>query len=407
MSARGLRGADLLALASESLRLHRLRTALTLTGIVIGVVAVLLLTTLGEAAKRYVTDQFAGIGTNLVMLQPGKIETSGMPQPLGGTVHPLTIEDVVAVEHGAPAVLRAAPVSLGTATFEYAGRTRDVKVVGTTAEYQQVRNMRLVSGRFLPPGDPRRGEAVAVIGRTVAQEVFAGEPPLGRPVRLGEWRFRVVGVLESEGQALGMNLDDAVIVPVATALRMFDQQGLFRAALQARDAALVQDALDQARQVLLRRHDGKEDFTLVTQDAMLATFKSVIGALTAALAGIAAVSLAVAGIGIMNVMLVSVSERSAEVGLLKALGAGRSQILSLFLAEALLLSGAGALVGNALGVVIVLAAAALWPALPLRPSPVWMGVVTALALTAGLVFGLLPARRAARLQAAEALRGRM
>ncbi len=407
MSARRLRGGDLFALASESLRLHRMRTSLTLTGIVIGVTAVLLLTTLGEAAKRYVTDQFAGIGTNLIMAQPGRTETTGMPQPLGGSVRPLTIEDVMAVEHGAPAVLRTAPVALGTASFQYAGRTRDVKVVGTTAEYQRVRNMRLLSGRFLPPGDPRSGEAVAVIGRTVAQEVFAGEPPLGKPVRLGEWRFRVVGVLESQGQALGMNLDDAVLVPVATALRMFDQRGLFRAAIQARDASLVQDALDQTRRILLRRHDDEEDFTLITQDAMLATFKSVIGALTAALAGIAAVSLAVAGIGIMNVMLVSVSERSAEVGLLKALGASRTQILSLFLAEALLLSGAGALTGDALGVAIVVAAAYLWPALPLQPSPVWMGVVTGLALTAGLVFGLLPARRAARLQAAEALRGRM
>ena len=404
--SRTLRGHDLLALASESLRLHRLRTGLTLTGIIIGVTAVLLLTTLGEAAKRYVVDQFASIGTNLIMVQPGKTETTGMPQPLGGTVRPLTIEDIMAVAHECPAVKQAAPIAIGTASFEYAGRTRDVKVAGTTADYQRVRNMRLLSGSFLPPGDPRRGEAVAVIGRTVAREVFGGESPLGKPVRIGRWRFRVAGVLESKGQALGMNLDDAVLVPVATALRMFDQRSLFRAAVQARDAAAVSAALEQTRQVLLRRHDGEEDFTLITQDAMLTTFKSVIGALTAALAGIAAVSLAVAGIGIMNVMLVSVSERTAEVGLLKAVGAGRGQILSLFLTEALLLSGAGALAGIALGVAIVLVAAAVWPDLPLRPSPRWIAAVSALTLASGLVFGLLPARRAARLPAAEALRGR-
>ena len=165
--SQGLRGADLFGLASESLRLHRMRTALTLTGIVIGVTAVLLLTTLGEAAKSYVVEQFANIGTNLIMVQPGKIETTGMPQPLGGTVRPLTIEDVVAIAHESPAVRYAAPVALGTARFEYAGRTRDVRVAGTTADYQKVRNMHLISGSFLPPGDPRVGEAVAVIGRTV------------------------------------------------------------------------------------------------------------------------------------------------------------------------------------------------------------------------------------------------
>ncbi len=267
--------------------------------------------------------------------------------------------------------------------------------------------MTLIEGTFLPPGDPRRGQGVAVIGRTVAAEVFGSESPLGKPVRVGRWRFRVIGVLESKGQSFGMNLDDTVIVPVATGLRMFDQQGLFRAAVQARDASLVPQALEQSRQILLRRHQGDEDFTLITQDAMLATFKSVIGALTAALAGIAAVSLAVAGIGIMNVMLVSVSERTAEVGLLKAIGARRRQILSLFLAEALMLSLAGAMAGILLGLAVVLPAAALWPDLPLRPSGVWIGAVTALALVAGLIFGLMPARRAARLPAAEALRARM
>jgi putative ABC transport system permease protein len=402
-----VRGDDLFALALESLRLHRLRTALTLAGIVIGVVAVLLLTTLGEAAKHYVVDQFANIGTNLVMVSPGRTETTGFPGSTGGTVRNLTIEDAEAIARHSPAVLLVAPISLGSARFEYSGRTRDVRVVGTTADYAEVRNMTLRSGRFLPPGDPRRGEAVAVIGVTVAREVFGSENPLGRQVRLGDWRFRVIGVLESKGQALGMNIDDAVVLPVATALRMFDQASLFHVAVKARDAAFVHEAVRQTKEVLLRRHDGEEDFTVITQDAMLSTFRAVIDALTAALAAIAAISLAVAGIGIMNVMLVSVSERTAEVGLLKALGARRRQILRLFLAEALLLSGGGALVGIVLGVAIVLAAAAAWPDFPLRPSAAWIGVVTALALAAGLAFGLMPARRAARLPAAEALRGRL
>jgi putative ABC transport system permease protein len=401
-----MRHADVLALALESLRLHRLRTALTLTGILIGVTAVILLTTLGESAKAYVVDQFAGIGTNLLMVTPGRTETQGFPGATLGAVRNLTLDDTEAIARQSSAVARVAPIAMGTATFEFAGRTRDVRVIGTTAEYARVRNMRVVSGVFLPAGDPRRGAPVAVIGRTVAREVFRGESPLGQPVRLGRWRFRVLGVLESQGQAFGMNIDDAVIVPAATALRMFDQPGLFRIAVQATDAPSVARAVEQTRQALLRRHDGEEDFTIVTQQAMLATFRAVIGALTAALAGIAAVSLAVAGIGIMNVMLVSVSERTGEVGLLKALGARRRHILRLFLTEAVLLSAAGALAGIVLGVVIVQVAAGMWPDLPLRPSLRWIAAVSALALTAGLAFGLMPARRAARLPAAEALRGR-
>ncbi len=400
-----MRTADLLALATESLRLHRLRTTLTVTGIAIGVTAVLLLTTLGEAAKRYVVQEFASIGTNLVIVVPGRTETTGFPGATGGTVRNLTIADAAAIARQAPAVRLVAPMSAGTASFEYAGRSRDIRVLGTTAEYAAVRNVAMRLGSFLPPGDPERGAPAAVIGSTVQREVFGNENPLGRQVRIGRWRFRVIGVMEESGQSFGLNTDDAAMVPVATCLRMFDQPTLFRVAVQVRDAALMPEALGQIRDVLLRRHDNEEDFTLITQDAMLATFKAVIDALTAALAGIAAVSLAVAGIGIMNVMLVSVSERTGEIGLLKALGARRRQILRLFLTEALLLAGGGALAGIVAGLAIVFAGAATWPDLPLRPSPTWLAVVSVLALGAGLLFGLMPARRAARLPAAEALRG--
>jgi putative ABC transport system permease protein len=234
--------------------------------------------------------------------------------------------------------------------------------------------------------------------------VFRDESPLGKAVRIGQWRFRVIGVLESKGQSLGINFDDMAIIPVSTGLRLFDQSSLFRIMVQAADGPSVPLAREQVRRILADRHDG-EDFTLITQDAMLQTFGAVIDALTAALAGIAAISLAVAGIGIMNVMLVSVSERSGEVGLLKALGAKRRQILRVFLVEALLLSGSGAFIGISIGVTIVLAAAGVFPNVPLRPSATWISVVLALALAAGAAFGLMPARRAARLAAADALRG--
>ncbi len=404
MNARRLGAGDVFRLAAESLSGHRLRSALTLVATAIGVTAVVLLTALGDAAKRYVVDQFASIGTNLVIVLPGKTETSGVMGSFGGTTRPLTLEDAVALPHRATLVRLVVPLSLGSATFEYGGRSRDVFVLGTTSDYFDLRQLQMSSGQFLPPGDLRRGERVVVIGRAIQRQVFAGENPLGKPVRIAGARFRVIGVLMPKGVGMGVNLDELAIVPVATGMRLFNQQGLFRMICQAPDAAAVPAVVAQVKKVMRERHDNQEDFSILTQDSMLATFTSIINALTAGLAGIAAISLAVAGILIMNVMLVSVSERTGEVGLLKALGARRRQILSLFLAESLLLSAQGALAGVAVGVALVYTAAAIFPDLPLAPSPGWIVFVTLLALAAGIAFGLLPARRASRLQAAEALR---
>jgi putative ABC transport system permease protein len=261
-------------------------------------------------------------------------------------------------------------------------------------------------GQFLPPGDPRQGEPIVVIGPKIQAALFPGRNPVGEAVRIGDWRFRVIGVMEEKGEFLGIDFDDMALVPVTTGLRLFDQTSLFRIFTQAASTEEVPAAKEQIRAIIEERHDGEEDFTMITQEAMMGTFSAVIDALTAALAGIAAISLAVAGIGIMNVMLVSVSERSGEVGLLKALGARRRQILGVFLAEALMLSGGGAAAGVLTGSVLVWIAAALFPDFPIAPSPLWIGVVLGLALVAGVAFGLLPARRAAGLPAAEALRGK-
>lgn len=394
---------DLLALAVDAPRRHVLRSLLSLTGIAVGVAAVLLLTSLGEAARDYVVQEFVGLGTNLVAVVPGKVETTGLPVPFGGTTRDLTIDDAVAVERRCPSVLYAAPVSLGSAPFSHAGSGRTVAVVGTTPDFLVIRNLRLAAGRTLPGGDPRHGERVCVIGPTVREKVFGDANPLGVTVRIGEWRFRVVGLLEPRGRALGMDLDDMVLVPVATGMRMFNRTTLFRILTQARSADDVGRARAEIGAALRARHDGREDFTLFTQGAMLATFESVMGALTAALAAIAAISLLVAGLGIMNVMLVSVTERTAEIGLLKALGARPAAILRLFLAEAVGLAAAGAVAGVGLGLAAVFAATVILPELPARAHPGWLAAVILLALGTGALFGALPARRAARVEAALAL----
>jgi len=396
---------DLVGFAARALRGHRLRTGLSLLGVAIGVAAVVTLTALGEGARRYVVSQFSQIGTNLLIVVPGKTETTGGMPGMGGVPNDLTLADAEAIRRGIPEIDKAAPIAMGTETVANGERRRQVALIGATHEMLEVRRLSLARGRFLPELEWDRGSPVSVLGTKTARELFPGEDPLGRVVRIGDWRMRVIGILGPRGQQLGVDMDDVVIVPVANALRMLNRSSLFRVLLQVRAHADLVQARDKVVRLITERH-GEEDVTAITQDAVLSAFSSILGALTMALAGIAAISLAVAGIGIMNVMLVSVSERTREVGLLKAVGAGRGQILLAFLAEAILISSAGGLLGLLLGWVAIRVLVAVYPDLPASP-PVW-AVLAALALSVavGALFGVLPARRATRLDPVAALAGR-
>jgi putative ABC transport system permease protein len=397
---------DLFRFALLALRGHRLRSGLTLLGVAIGVTAVILLTALGEGARLYVTGQFAALGSNLLIALPGKTETTGNAPLFGGTPRDLTLEDTEAILRRCPRVNRIAPLAVGSARVGYGDRRREVTVLGGTADLLPVRRLEVAVGRFLPKLDAERSSAVAVIGRTVQQELFREENPLGRAIRIGDWRFRVIGVLSEKGESLGVDMDDVVIVPVTSALRLFNQTSLFRVLIEAKVYSEIDAARRDVLAVLTERHDGEEDVTVLTQDSVLAAFTRILGALTLALAGIAAISLSVAGVGIMNVMLVVVSERTEEIGLLKALGATRRGILAIFLVEALLLSAAGCLVGLVTGYLGAGYLALRYPALPTQP-PDW-AVVAALVVSvgSGILFGVLPARRAARLDPVAALSGR-
>jgi putative ABC transport system permease protein len=397
---------DVFGFAARALRGHRLRSGLSLLGVSIGVAAVISLTALGEGARRYVVGQFASIGTNLVIVLPGKTDTTGGMPGLGGAPHDLTLDDAQALLREVHEVEKAAPIAMGTESVAHGERRRQVAVVGATHEMLEVRHLTMGIGQFLPPLEWDRGSPVAVLGATTARELFpGGEDPLGRVVRVADWRMRVLGVLAPRGMQLGLDMDDIVVVPVATAMKMLDRGSLFRILLQVRSHAELDRVKERVTKLLAQRH-GEEDVTVITQDAVLSAFTSILGALTLALAGIAAISLAVAGVGIMNVMLVSVSERTREVGLLKALGAGRAQILAVFLAEAVLLSTAGGLVGLAIGWAAVRVLVAVFPALPATP-PAWaVAAAFSLSVGVGAVFGVLPARRATRLDPVAALAGR-
>jgi putative ABC transport system permease protein len=396
---------DLLAFAVRALRGHRVRTGMSLLGVAIGVAAVIALTALGEGARLYVVGQFATVGTNLLIVLPGKTETTGGMPGLGGVAHDLTLADAEAVVRAVPELDRASPISMGTETVSHEERRRQVAIVGATHEMLEIRRLTMAGGEFLPALEWDRGSPVAVLGDKTARELFPGQDPLGRVVRVGDWRMRVLGVLAPRGQQLGVDMDDVAVVPVATAMKMLNRPSLFRLLLQVRAHADLGAAKRRVVKVLAERH-GEEDVTVITQDAVLGALTSILHALTLALAGIAGVSLAVAGVGIMNVMLVSVSERTREIGLLKALGAGRRQILSTFLAEAVLISTGGGLLGLGVGWGAVRVLVAVYPALPATP-PGW-AVAAALGMSAavGAVFGVLPARRATRLDPVAALSGR-
>jgi len=389
--------------ALQALRGHRLRTALTLLGMGIGIAAVVLLTALGEGARLYVTDQFASLGSNLLIVLPGKTETTGNMPFIGGTPRDLTLQDAEAIRQRVRHVRRQAPLSVGTGRVGYRDRRRQVTVLGSTAELLEVRRLTVSSGRFLPSMDADRAAPVAVIGRTVQSELFRDENPLGRSIRIGDWRFRVVGVMGGKGQSLGLDMDDVVVIPVASGLRIFNQSSLFRILVEVSAHSEIDDTKSAIIALLKERHSGDEDVTVLTQDSVLSAFNRILGALTLGLAGIAAISLAVAGIGIMNVMLVSVSERTSEIGLLKALGAAPSSIMKVFLVEAALLSLLGGGLGLLAGYGGARLLAHLLPALPAQP-PDWAVVAAmAVSLGAGVAFGVLPARRAARLDPVTAL----
>ena len=386
---------DLIRFAAGALRGHLLRTLLSLTGVAVGVASVILLTALGEGARLYVTGEFETLGSDLLIVLRGRTETAGAAPIIGGAPHDLTLADAVAVRRELRTVRLVAPLSMGTASVSWRGRSRDLPVVGTTAEFLPLRRLEMGIGRFLPAGEWHRGERVAVIGQTVQRELFGEANPLGQLIRIDDWRFRVIGVLAHRGESLGMNLDDLVFVPVSTGMRVFNRSSLFRILLRSRSHAEIDRTREETRALLTRRHGDEEDITVITQDAVVSSFNRILGVLTLAVGGIAAISLAVAGIGVTNVMLVSVSERTSEVGLLMAIGVLRRQVLLVFLTEATILTVSGGALGLGLGLLLVRASRALYPALP-ATAPLWaVGSVLLLSALAGLASGVLPARRAA------------
>ena len=395
---------DTLLFASGSLRGSRTRTLLMILAMSIGVASVVILTGLGEGARRYVVGQFSSLGTNLVIVLPGRTETAGIgPGMLLGQIpRELTLDDAQALLRSR-AIGRIAPLTLGSSQISQGALNREVVVLGSTSDLLEVRHMSLALGQFLSAGDVHSSESVCVLGAKIKHELFGSQQAVGAWVRLGDRRFRVVGVMASQGESMGFNTDEIVIVPVVSAHMLFNTSGLFRVLVEAKSRDTIEQAKHDAEEILMRRHGGERDVTVITQDAVLATFDRILRALTLAVGGIASISLAVAGILIMNVMLIAVTQRIKEIGLLKALGAPAVQIRNLFFAEAILLSSIGSVAGLILGEAGVWVIGRIYPSLPVAAP--WWAVLAALgtALGTGISFSVWPARRAARLDPVMAL----
>jgi len=394
---------DAIGMSWRALAAHRLRSFLTLLGIAVGIAAVILLTSIGEGLHRFVLAEFTQFGTNVIGISPGKTATHGGANPgFPSSVRPLTLADAAALRR-VPNVLQVSPGVTGNAEVEAGGRLRRVMVYGTTAALVDAFKLRVRTGQFLPLDDAESARSFVVLGAKLKHELFGADNPLGARLRVGSLQFRVIGVLEARGQFLGIDLDDIAYIPAVRALELFNRDGLVEINLTYAEGADAKRVVDAARAVLSARH-GREDFTLVTQEDMLRTLSNILGVLTMAVAALGSISLLVGAVGIVTIMTIAVAERTAEIGLLVALGARRATVLRLFLGEAIVLSAVGGLFGLAIGIALAQLVRLALPALPVHTPLGFVVLAEGVALVIGLVAGVLPARRASLLDPVEALR---
>ncbi|MGD2054021.1 MAG: ABC transporter permease [Gammaproteobacteria bacterium] len=393
---------DFLVLTGTSLIAHRMRSFLTALGIAVGIMAVVLLTSIGEGVHQFVLSEFTQFGTTLVAINPGKATTSGTSMGVFGTERPLTIEDSEALKR-LPYARAVVPLVQGNAEVEASNRRRRTTIYGAGPDWPEAFNMNVKSGRFLPEDDPLAPRAYAVLGSKLRQELFGDRNPLGQRITLSGSRYRVIGVMESKGTVLGFDLDDTVYIPAARALGLFNNDTLMEIDVMYDEDTPVEKVVDGIKSILESRH-GRDDVTITTQQQMLDVLGSVLNVLTFAVAAIGAISLLVGAIGIVTIMTIAINERINEIGLLRALGARQSQVLGLFLGEAIVLAAIGGLSGLVLGIGIAQLLHLALPALPVHTPMLYVVLAEGVAVVIGLLAGVLPARRAALLDPVEALR---
>ncbi len=393
---------DFLHLTGSSLTAHRMRSFLTMLGIAVGITAVVLLTSIGEGIHKFVLAEFTQFGTNLIAINPGRTTTHGSSMGVFGTERPLTIEDAVALKR-LPNIKAVVPIVQGNGEVEAGNRRRRTTIYGAGSDWPEAFSMQVKAGRFLPDDDPTAPRAFAVLGSKTRDELFGNRNPLGQRIGIGGNRYRVIGVMESKGTILGFDMDDTVYIPTARGMELFNRNSLFEVDVLYQEDANIDKVVANIKRSLIARH-GREDFTITTQQQMLEVLGSILNVLTFAVGAIGSISLLVGAIGIVTIMTIAVNERINEIGLIRALGARQSQVLSLFLGEAIVLAAIGGLAGLGLGIGLAQLLHLALPALPVHTPWVFVVLAEAIAVVIGLAAGVLPARRAARLDPIEALR---
>lgn len=396
---------EVLRLAFEALMANRLRAGLTMLGMIIGVGAVVLLVSIGNGAKNYITSEFEGLGTNLIMVQPGRTSKGGgMGPPISNIKKKLTLTDVEAIQKRAVTVADVTGIIIGNASIEFEGQSTSNSVLGTNERFKDIFNVEMAQGNYFSREDEESGRRVIVLGANVAKSLFPDGSALGRLVKVNNSEHRVVGLLKTAGNKLGFNMDEFAFIPTRTSMKLFNDDKLIGLRARARSKDNIKDAVAEIAQILKERRNGDEDFTIVTQESMLETMNTILGMLTYALGGIAMISMLVGGIGIMNIMLVSVTERTREIGVRRAVGARQIDILKQFIAEALALSLLGGAIGLGGSVFITFAVSVFLPSFNMR-APLWiLAPAFILSTLTGLVFGVWPARKASKIETIDALR---
>jgi len=393
---------DIISFTQRAVLFHRLRSGLTALGIAIGVAAVVMLTSMGEGLNQFMAEEFAQFGTNNLRIAPGKPQTLGLGPGVLNTTRPLTVEDAEAVSR-LPYVEAVNPARLGVEEVEANDRIRSATIFGSGPGVLAFISLDMQEGQFLPPDDPTTPRALAVIGSTIAQDLYGGKIVLGDRIRIGGSRFRVVGVLAPKGDVTGVNVDESVVIPVTRAMELFNTPGLMEIGVRYEQGAPVEELVSGIRRLLLARH-GYEDFNIATQQQMLEVLGSVLSVLTMAVAALGSISLFVGGVGIFTIMTIAVRERTQEIGLLRALGSTRQQIQQLFLSESVLLAALGGILGLLFGGGVVVLLGLSFPTLPVRLSLPYIVAAEGVSVAIGLIAGVAPANHAAKLDPLEALR---
>lgn len=398
---------QIFTLALKSIWRNKTRSFLTMLGIIIGVASVILLVSIGQGLQLYITKQFESLGTNLIVVLPGQVSLGGSggstfssgPPNFGGSK--LTVQQAEQIDRLGQPIEAAGAAIEQPASIQYLGKSKYTTVAGITSNYASLRNITVAEGRLILNSDVDAGRNVVIIGKSIARDFFGANDPIGKQVTIGSQRFQVIGILRDLGVAsFGTDINNFVAMPISTGERVFGIKNAQVIAVKATSKEEVPAAIKKVKLYMSQRLKDDE-FSVLDQASLVQTINQILGVLTVALSGIAAISLVVGGVGIMNIMLVSVTERTHEIGLRKAVGAKESDILIQFLIEAVVLSAFGGGIGILIG-----AGGALIVNQFISTAVTFWSVVLAFGVSAtvGIVFGVTPAIRASRLDPIQALR---